>query len=50
MDALRSTGAFGACAIIIAAQVILPATLDLILSIALAAVAGWAGFSAGQAA
>lgn len=50
MGALRSTGAFGACAAIIAAQVILPVTLDLILSVALAGTAGWAGFKAGQSA
>ncbi|MFJ1292371.1 hypothetical protein ACEPPZ_09790 [Paracoccus yeei] len=50
MDALRSTGSIGACAAIIVAQVILPASLDLILSFALAGTAAWAGFKAGQAA
>lgn len=45
---LRSMGAAGACAAIIVAQVILPATLDLILSVAIAGIAGVAGFKAGK--
>ena len=49
MGALRSTGSIGACAAIIVAQVILPATLDLLLSLALAGTAGWAGLNAGRA-
>lgn len=49
MGAMREAGALGACAAIIAAQVIMPATIDLILSVALAGTAGWAGFKAGKA-
>lgn len=49
MGALRTTTATGIIGAIIVAQVILPATLDLILSLALAGAAGWAGFKAGRA-
>ena len=48
MGALRSTTAMGAIGAIIVAQVILPATLDLILSFALVGAAGWAGFRMGR--
>jgi len=48
MGTLRSTTAAGAIGAIIIAQVILPATLDLILSVALAGTAGWAGFKLGR--
>ena len=49
MGALRTTTAAGIIGAIIIAQVILPATMDLILSLALAGAAGWAGFKAGRA-
>lgn len=48
MGALRSTTAIGIIGAAIVAQVILPATLDLFLSVALASAAGWAGFQAGR--
>ena len=48
MGALRSTTAVGVIGAIIVAQIILPATLDLMLSLALIGTAGWAGFKHGR--
>lgn len=49
MGALRTSTAVAIIGAIIVAQVILPATIDLILSLALVGAAGWAGFKAGRA-
>lgn len=49
MKALRQTGAVGGIALAIVAQFILPAMVDVLLSITIAGLAGWFGYKQGQA-